>query len=94
MGLWDLLAGVADQVAALLGLGGLPTAVIVFLAAAVLYVRKALGLGGLLADWASKLMFALVVLIILLLSGVVPTLNLDRAIELVGYVIELVQGFL
>lgn len=65
----------------LLGDGG-QTTVILVLAVAILYFRKAVGLGSMLADWTGKVVFSLGVLLALLVTGIVPGINVQAAISL------------
>jgi hypothetical protein len=54
------------------------------LLAVVLYWRRALGLGRLLSTWGGRVVFAAATLGVLLLLGIVPTLDLGRASALAG----------
>lgn len=69
--------------------GGLQTTVIVTLLLAIVYFRKALGLGSVLADWIGRFVFSMAVLLVLLVTGIVPGLNLDVLFSYVESIIEL-----
>jgi len=55
---------------------------------AALYWRKALGIAGLLSDWVGRVVFSLVVIGVLLLTGIIPTLHVSEAISLVRGIFE------
>lgn len=63
--------------------GGVQTTVVLILAVAVVDFRKALGLRSLLSGWVGKLVCSLIVLIILLLTRIVPGLDVAAAVSLV-----------
>lgn len=77
------LEQILDPVLELFANSGVQTTVVLALAVAVVYFRKALGLGSLLSDWVGKLVFSLVILIFLLLTGIVPGLDVAAAMSLV-----------
>lgn len=62
---------------------------VLVLAVAALYFRRALGLGTVLASWIGRIAFVLVVLAILLAIGVIPTLDVGALFGVVETVIEL-----
>jgi len=54
------------------------------LIAVALYWRRALGLGRVLSTWGGRVVFAVAAVGVLMLSGIIPGLNLARAAELLG----------
>ena len=54
------------------------------LIAVFLYWRRALGLGRVLSTWGGRVVFAVAAVGVLMLSGIIPGLNLARAAELLG----------
>lgn len=66
------------------------TTVVLVLLIAILYFRKALGLGSILADWTGRLIFSLGVLLVLLVTGVIPGINIDALLGLLETGRELV----
>lgn len=75
-----------------IGVGGLQTTVVLGLLIAVLYFRKALGLGSVLSSWARMVSFSLVVLLGLVLIGVVPKIDVDAGQAAVSTVVEAVRS--
>jgi hypothetical protein len=55
---------------------------------AALYWRKALGIAGILSDWVGRVVFSLVVIGLLLLTGIIPTLHVGEAISLARSIFE------
>lgn len=72
--------------------GSVQTTVVLMLLVGVLYFRKALGIGSVLADWVGRVVFTMVVLLGLLITGIIPRVNVDAAASLIGRVVDLVTG--
>lgn len=71
--------------------GGGRTTIVLVLLIAVVYFRKALGLGSILADWVGRVIFTLVVFVLLLVTGIVPGVNLDAAMDLLNTALDLFE---
>jgi len=69
--------------------GRVQTTVILILLIGVVYFRKALGIGSLLGDWVGKITFTLVVLIVLLVSGIIPGINVSAVLWIVDRGLDL-----
>jgi hypothetical protein len=80
----EFATALLERVLDLLGANGIPVTIVVILVAVLLYSRKAMAVGSVVADWTSKLMVSVAVLLILLVSGIVTGVNVDRAFELVS----------
>ncbi len=65
-----MITSALELVTGALGISGVQTGVLAFLGASALYVRKALGLGHLLASWLRTFAVVAVVLVVLLGTGV------------------------
>lgn len=63
--------------------------VVLFIGALVLYSRKGLKLGSLLGDWVGKVTFAAGVILLLLITGIIPGINVDAAVVLVRAIWDL-----
>lgn len=84
-----LAIGIFDPILELIPTGTVQTTVVLVLLVGVLYFRKALGLGSVLADWAGRVMFSAIVLVILLVTGIVPRINVDAARSLLSRGLDL-----
>ena len=71
----ELLAPVLD----FMPTGSIQLTVVLVLLVAVLYTRRLMNAGSLLADWVSRVAFSMIVLIVLLLTGIVPGLDVAAA---------------
>lgn len=80
----DVAAALLDRVLAFLGARGVSVSIVLALTAFLLYSRKAMLVGAIVADWTSKLMVSVAVLLVLLISGVVTGVDVGRAFNLVA----------
>jgi hypothetical protein len=88
--IWDFLRPILDGFVNNPGQLGLGIALV----ASVLYYRKMMSAASLLSTLAGKLVFSAAVVGLLLLSGIIPTLNVDVAMGYAMAVVEMVLQFL
>lgn len=86
--MFEFAAPLVDRVLAFFGARGVSVSIVLVLTALLLYSRKAMLVGAIVADWTSKMMFAVAVLLVLLLLGIVNGVDVGRGIELVSVVLD------
>lgn len=64
------------------------TTVVLTLLILIVYFRKAIGLGSVLADWTGRITFALGVLVVLLVSGIISGIDVGAALEVARTILE------
>lgn len=77
-----------------LGLGVGRIGLVVGLIATALYWHKAQGAAAFLGSWIGKVVFSAVAIGLLMVLGVIPTLDLNRALVLVRHALELIVGLI
>lgn len=80
----QLLGGLLD----LVGASGVPVATVSVLLVAALYARKGLRFGGFLASGIRTGTVVMGVLAVLLATGVIPMINVDALLGLLGTVLD------
>lgn len=83
-----------DSVLGFVGADAAQTSAVLALILIAIYMRRAMGLGSTLSDWTSKLVFTLIVLALLLLTGIVPGINVGAAIGLVEGAVSVVADLI
>ena len=93
-----MIVRISDLADSFLAADGLQITVVLGLLVFVLYFRKLLGLGSILSTWARMAMFSAVVLMLLVITGIVPHLDLgagrslvDRGTEIAATLIEVIR---
>lgn len=75
-----------------IGANGIPIATVSVLAVAVLYGRRGLQAGTRVALWARMGLVVLAVLAVLLVTGIVPTIDVGALLDLVGSAVDVVSS--
>lgn len=89
-----MLTEILEPVIEMLAGGGAQTGVILTLGIGALYFRKALGMGALAANWMRMVAFAMGIVALGLVSGVIPRINVDALFGLIGTIVDLVRWLL